>query len=424
MDRSDLSRNSYMLTGALARKGYDWWWHSFTGHHAETGEPRAFFVEYFVINPAVSPDVVSFGQPPVNGIPSYLMVKAGSWGPGEQKKQLHAFYPAGSATIDPGILNLSVGDNRLTETRASGAVVRTPEEVAEHPEYMSDSGSMSWDLTIDKRIALNVGYGAGGLARRLNAFTMFWHAEGMKTLYSGTVEIDGEKYVVTPETSYGYADKNWGTDFTNPWLWLASSNLTRRSTGEKLHHSALDIGGGNPEVLGVPLGEKLLVGLNLEGVDYDVNFSNPLTGSRTFFRVTETDDDIVWRIQAQTHRFALAVDARCSKEEMLMVRYESPAGLKEHTRLWNAGREPGGCACTRDAAASGPSSTTWTWRISGANTGSMPANTPASVIGRARSIIEAPTRRSVCLSPSTRISGFVQTRAMRSSSTIPFSVAS
>ena len=40
----------------------------------------------------------------------------------------------------------------------------------------------------------------------------------MKTLYRGTVTIDGETYLVTPETSYGCADENWGADFTNPWV--------------------------------------------------------------------------------------------------------------------------------------------------------------------------------------------------------------
>ena len=39
---------------------------------------------------------------------------------------------------------------------------------------------------------------------------MYWHAEGMKTAYAGEVEFDGEKYEVTPERCYGYADKNWG----------------------------------------------------------------------------------------------------------------------------------------------------------------------------------------------------------------------
>ena len=44
----DISRNACQLFGEQARCGYDWWWHSFTGHHEKTGEERAFFIEFFL----------------------------------------------------------------------------------------------------------------------------------------------------------------------------------------------------------------------------------------------------------------------------------------------------------------------------------------------------------------------------------------
>jgi hypothetical protein len=106
---------------------------------------------------------------------------------------------------------------------------------------MSDSGSMSWDLSIDKKVAFNVGYGASKFFQRLNAFEMFWHAEGMKTEYSGKITCNGREYIVRPETSYGYADKNWGGDFTSPWVWLSSNNLTSLLTGKKLENSVFDM---------------------------------------------------------------------------------------------------------------------------------------------------------------------------------------
>ena len=42
--------------GPLASCGYDWWWHSFTGQDAETGEDKPFFIEFFVCNPALAED--------------------------------------------------------------------------------------------------------------------------------------------------------------------------------------------------------------------------------------------------------------------------------------------------------------------------------------------------------------------------------
>ncbi|HAM14417.1 MAG TPA: hypothetical protein DCP91_00835, partial [Eggerthellaceae bacterium] len=62
----DIARDQFMLTGKLAKRGYDWWWHSFTGRHERTGEERAFFIEFFCVNPALGgPDPV-LGQLPAN----------------------------------------------------------------------------------------------------------------------------------------------------------------------------------------------------------------------------------------------------------------------------------------------------------------------------------------------------------------------
>lgn len=336
------SRNGYMLTGRLARRGYDWWWHSLTGRHRETGEERAFFIEYFVINPELSPDAVSYGQLSGDAKPSYFLLKAGSWGPGEYKKQLHAFLPVSEVSIAREGLEVSApGGIHLSETRMSGSVSRTSEEISAHPEYMSDSGAMSWDLTIDKQIPFSVGYGASAPLRALGLFEMFWHAQGMKTEYAGTVTIDGETYDVTPETSFGYADKNWGTDFTNPWIWLASSDFVRRSDGRRLERSALDVGGGQPRVLGLSLGRQVLVGLEIEGVGYDFNFTHLWKGVRAGYSAGETAESIAWRIRAENRTHGILIDAQCPKDEMLLVRYENPDGKKEHNRLWNGGTGTG-----------------------------------------------------------------------------------
>lgn len=82
LTNNNLRRNLYMLKGPLAHRGYDWWWHNFTGYHKETGEPKAFFIEYFVCNPALGGEEAVLGQLPFNqqnGIrPSYAMIKVGT----------------------------------------------------------------------------------------------------------------------------------------------------------------------------------------------------------------------------------------------------------------------------------------------------------------------------------------------------------
>ena len=230
-NKHDISRDACQLFGAQAKCGYDWWWHSFTARHAETGEERAFFIEFFACNPASGGDKPVFGQLPENrakGVkPSYLMVKAGSWG--RDAAQLHRFFGWNEVKLDWGVpYSIEAGDCFAGETELRGSVEIAPEEARTHPEWMCDSGSMQWELKIDKRIAYNVGYGASAPMRKAQAFEMFWHAEGMKSAYEGTVVWNGERYLVTPETCYGYADKNWGKNFTSPWVSAAGGPRSGR----------------------------------------------------------------------------------------------------------------------------------------------------------------------------------------------------
>ena len=150
-----------------------------------------------------------FGQLPENraaGIrPSYLMVKAGAWG--EDAAQLHRFWGWKKISVDWGVpFSIEADDCFLTEDRTRGCV--QVEGSSDHPEWMCEDGRMSWDLNIRKVTAFNVGFGADELFRHAEAFEMFWHAEGMKTEYSGEVFWNGRRYLVRPEDCFGYADKN------------------------------------------------------------------------------------------------------------------------------------------------------------------------------------------------------------------------
>lgn len=93
-NKHDTSRNACMLTKGQGKCGYDWWWHSFTAHHAITGKAKPFFIEFFLCNPSSGSKVPIYGQLPANknnGIkPSYLMIKVGHWG--ENVSQLHRFF--------------------------------------------------------------------------------------------------------------------------------------------------------------------------------------------------------------------------------------------------------------------------------------------------------------------------------------------
>ena len=90
----DIKRDECQLFGKQAKKGYDWWWHSFTAINERTGEERPFFLEFFLCNPKYGQEQPIFGQLKENqekGIrPSYLMIKVGTWLEGGT--QLHRFF--------------------------------------------------------------------------------------------------------------------------------------------------------------------------------------------------------------------------------------------------------------------------------------------------------------------------------------------
>ena len=341
----DITRDQWMLRGPLAKKGYDWWWHSMTAENEKTGKKKAFYVEFFTCNPALAKDepVIVWNDPEKRkkGIrPSYLMVNAGFWG--EEHGQLHRFFSLKDVDIKADApYSIKADDCECSETHTKGSIKVTPQEVEEHPEWMSDAGEISWDFDIKKEIAFHVGYGANKFFRTINAFEMFWHAEGMKSTFSGEIILNGEKYLLKPEICNGYSDKNWGGDFTSPWVWLSSNNLTSKKTGKKLTNSVFEIGGGRPKVFFLALNRKLLGEFYYEGKDYDFNFSKFWTLSRTKFDCKETEDEIIWHVVQVTRNAKLDTKVRCKKSEMLNIKYEAPTGLKKHNRLWNGGTGEG-----------------------------------------------------------------------------------
>lgn len=334
MKQKLLNKNLYMLKGSYLKNGYDWRWHSFTGINEKTKEERQFFIEYFIINPSVSPSKISLGK---DNKPSYLMVKCGSWG--KNKLEINKLYPINEIDIKKKVLSISHPDFLLKEDHIKGNI-KVDDSI--NYDYLSDKGVMEWDLKLEKVITYDVGYGTSPLFRNLKAFDMYWHAQGMKTLMEGYVIFNNEKYIVDKETSYGYSDKNWGKDFTSPWIWLSSSDLVSGSSNKRLTNSAFEIGGGRPRAFGITFKNKLLIDMVYENKKYEFNFSKFWTFTNTKFDCYETDTKIIWNITTKNiKREKLEVHIECNKEDMLLVRYEAPNGIMKFKRLFNGGNAKG-----------------------------------------------------------------------------------
>ena len=139
----DITRDACMLHGPLAHHGYDWWWHSFTAQDAETGEDKPFFIEFFVCNPALGEDAPVFGQLPANQQagkrPSYLMVKAGTWG--EDACQLHRFFGWKDVVLHGDApYSIRAADCLACETVLKGSIVLSAEEAAAATEAAVSGG--------------------------------------------------------------------------------------------------------------------------------------------------------------------------------------------------------------------------------------------------------------------------------------------
>lgn len=270
------------------------------------------------------------------------MLKAGCWG--KHKMQLHRFYGWDEVRIsfDPKQgYQIEAPEAFASETKLSGHIA-VSQEKAKNPGFMSDAGEISFSLKLKKEITFNVGYGAGSFFRFLKAFDMYWHAEGIKTLVEGKITLDGRTYEVRPETSFGYSDKNWGSDFTTPWVWLSSNDIYSHREKRKLENSAFDIGGGRPVVFHVPLNRKLLGVFDLEGNEKtEFNFSKFWMGVKTVFSKEEDEYDVIWHVRQSNHHYQMETEVHCHKADMLFVQYEDPLERKRFKHLYNGGTGTG-----------------------------------------------------------------------------------
>jgi hypothetical protein len=201
---------------------------------------------------------------------------------------------------------------------------------------MTDAGSMEWDLKMHKAIACQTGPIAGRLATALNALESFWHGEGIRTQFSGTVTLDGITYEVSPETCFGYADKHWGRNFNTPWMQFASSCLVSERTGKVLKHSALAMDGCCPRLFCFPLKQRLILQLTYTGEDFEYNFARLPLMSRCKWKTKETNKRYIWQIMAQNRTSVIKLSCSCRKDLMIPLDYETPDATNRPATLFGS----------------------------------------------------------------------------------------
>ncbi|MFP3156153.1 hypothetical protein LQZ18_17355 [Lachnospiraceae bacterium ZAX-1] len=324
MNKHDIKRNLPMLTGELAQNGYDRWCQTFIGTSRKTGKRKHFFVEYCIMNPQLGRKEPVMGDKPFQK-PAYLMVKAGYWS--KHPLQIQRYYGIEEMDTTDTFLKITAGECFLSENNMWGRII------GEH--------SMIWSLRMDKRIAFHLGYSESRPIRELNPCDMYWHVEGMKTCYEGSVTLDGEEYTVTRKNSYGYADKKWGRDYTAPWFWLYGNQCKSVRKNEILDNTAFAIGGGSPMILGIPFLNKPFADIYLEGRNYEINFSEIWTFTKMKYSCIEKDGFILWHVKAMNSKTAIEIKAICPLDEMLTMDYQNPRGERNPDEIKNGGTAKG-----------------------------------------------------------------------------------
>ena len=203
------------LNGAQKKSGICTWRFVFSGIEKVTGQERRFFIELCTINPSLSPNEMLLGYKPRVNITADDLQNVLSGTLSAQKIRSESFHVETSHAV-------------FTEDKLTGRMDCSPGDIQEHPEYLCDSGIISWELRYEIRKDFTEGY---------NGKNCIWNAVGGRTVFAGIFSLDGKEYEVIPKKSQGYIDHFIGKDVVYPWIHLSSCNLTSVISGKTLTES-------------------------------------------------------------------------------------------------------------------------------------------------------------------------------------------
>jgi hypothetical protein len=344
--------DQYLLRGKLRHEGFEKWRYDFCAVHKDTGVEKKFFIEMYLVNPAISPKVAVIAQksrlafsendlqyalagtmatknaePEVVVRPSYVLIKAGMFG--ENGKQINNFLPSAqlSYSKDSGVFK--VGDCSFSSYSLTGSVYVSEDDLREKPELSCNAGAMDWELTFKRDISC----GLMGFKQ-----DTVWVPTGAKTSFSGTIHIDGEEFIAYPQNSFGYSDKKWGIHLNDPYFHLSSSKLTSIITGKSMTNSCLVIDG---EYNG-----KIQAFLNVDGHNFRIARPSLFKCFSEFHECTQmpTDEDgekLHWSLSIHKGKYVIDIDVFCRAEEMFVRDYEIPQGRRTLIKVLGGGTGKG-----------------------------------------------------------------------------------
>lgn len=354
VSKKNLKNNSFKLSGPFRKNGMDKWFYFFHAVSSVTGEDNAFFIELQIINPNNCKENISFstgnsiitdvGGPSSEELASmlyhnnqekeksensekkaaYVAVRAGIFG--KNAKYINNYFSMKDFTLDKKNHELSLPGFLFSENKLKGKVYNSQETVLNHPEYFSQSGSISWDINFERMFDFPKGQ---------SKKPYFWIVTGADTAYSGTITVDGIIYNIMPMKCSGYTDKNWGFDIPRPFLHLSSSNLVSLISGKKVHHQSFSIQGAYNNKLAAcinVLSDRLTF---LPNQKYECIWENTQTPQNG------EEENIHCTISFTNKKYVIDLDAYCKTSEMSVKTYESLTNYGKIFKLLENGNATG-----------------------------------------------------------------------------------
>ncbi|MBB5225481.1 hypothetical protein DYE50_03525 [Treponema ruminis] len=331
--------DQYILRGKLRQEGFERWRYVFTAMSKLNGRERKFFIELYIVNPAISPKVAVISQKSRLAIseadlqyalagtesashandeidvkPSYVLVKAGIYG--EDGKQMNKFYASSQFSYVKNTENFKVGDCLFSSKGLSGSILVTAQDLRVKPELLCNVGSMDWDLKFERAIENSPLY---------DRKNYLWIPIGLKTLFSGSIHVDNQEFVVLPKSSNGYIDKSWGERLNSPYFHISSSNLTSIISGRQMMNSCFALEG--------EFNGKLCSVVDLEGEKYCVENRKIFKKDVIIHDCSQLSDNLEgervhWSVSIHKGKYVVDIDIYCRGKEMFVRDYEMPQGKR------------------------------------------------------------------------------------------------
>lgn len=343
VSKKTLKYSKYGFNGSHKKIGVNYWRFFFSGISSGSGIESKFCIELEMLNPWYSPSEPLLGYKPRIKIkeddlqyalagtdsahdiqsekivtPSYVAIRVSKMD--SSPKQLCSYFGIKSVKFNAKPYEIIAGDKVFTENDLSGQIELSDEDIRVHPEYLCDSGFAKWNLKYDVVKDSENGY---------ENQTDKWFPLGLRSCFTGSINFDGEEYIVEPKKSVGYMDRYWGKTFPSTWFHLSSTHLTSNISGKTLFNSGFTLQG--------IFDNKLSFLCDFEGVD--VNFCIDNDKYSVVYNCVEAPDVDIdedkrlhWSVSINSKFWVVDVDVFCKIKNLYNKQLELPEG---HRKLLN-----------------------------------------------------------------------------------------